>query len=298
MESMEIFRQKVHKPQINYTSPLYSRKIIRKFSPYITRFLVTKTNVSANQVTILQLVFSLMGLGLLCFPDIRIALFGSLLLHIGFVFDCIDGEVARYRKTQSINGMFLDFVNHEIIIPMTYACLAFHYFFVFFSIPFFLIAVIIIILKNNPIGKARQTTINFLVEKRKSPSYDIKNYSNSPNLTTSTKEVRSENDNVENESKQTHFSKLSFLKKLRNRVKALLEYPNDIIIVSGIIIIELLSGNDLTGKIFLLALASYLSINFIFDLWWHLRKKIAERDFFIVLNACDEINQASYKIDN
>ncbi len=288
MEDIATFRKKVQKSQVNYTSPLYARKVIRKFSPYITRLIVSKTDVSANQVTIWQLIVSILGLGMLCLGNVYLAFTGSLLLHLGYVFDCVDGEVARYKKSPSINGMFLDFVNHEVVIPLTYTCLAFHYYFKSDSIGFFVMAVLILVLKNNPIGKARQTTIDYLIERRKSPTYDINQYAKGP------LDDHKASGDERPDSASAGSTAIQFLQTLRKRIRAFLSYPNDMIIVSCLLIIESVF-KEIPGQLFVILLTLYLCLNFIFDLWWHMKKQVAQREFFNYLEACTEINEKRHQ---
>ena len=41
------------------------------------------------------------------------------------VLDSVDGEVARYRKTVSSTGIFLDLIAHNIVYPSVFICLSF-----------------------------------------------------------------------------------------------------------------------------------------------------------------------------
>jgi len=41
-----------------------------------------------------------------------------LLLQIGYILDCVDGEIARYKKQQSVRGVYLDLIGHQFVIPM------------------------------------------------------------------------------------------------------------------------------------------------------------------------------------
>lgn len=281
MENIKELREiciKKHKKGV--TKPhLLATLFARRVSIYITWLIVKYTKISANQVTIWQLVVSLIGLGFLCFANPWIGLSGALLLHLGYIFDNVDGEVARYRKTQSINGMFLDFVNHEIIIPMTFGCLAFHYYFLSESIYYFSLALFIILCRINPVGKARQTTINYLILYRHSPSYDISEYTkNNENIST-----------TGSESQLKHNRTIDKIRKIRKLAAQFIEYPNDIIIILVLILSELITKDIGIGKIFLVILVIYLIGNFILDLYIHLKNNVAERDFYRYAEAFLEI---------
>ena len=278
MENFAEFRKIVVKPQINYTSPWYARKIIRKFSPYITWYLVKFTPISANQVTLMQFVASIIGLVLLCNASLSLAFCGVILLHLGYIFDVVDGEVARYRKKTSLNGMFLDFVNHETIMPLIFGCLSFHYFFSTLIISYFYLGLGIILLGINPVRKARQTTINYLIAKRKAPSYDIKNYTADKNG--SGPQKISENVKVTGKSS---------LKKIKQILHDIFDYPNDVIIITVILLLEIFMGNGSIGKLFIMAYFSYSAIIFIATLWWQINHNIIEKSFMVHVHECLEL---------
>ncbi|MFX0125981.1 MAG: CDP-alcohol phosphatidyltransferase family protein [Candidatus Hodarchaeota archaeon] len=281
MESFLKFKTIIQKSQVNYTSPWYASKVIRKVTPFVTWILV-KTPITANQVTFSQLFLSLIGLYFLCHKSTLCALFGTILLHIGYLFDCVDGELARYKNTQSINGMFLDFVNHEIIIPLIYACFAFHYYFLTTSIMYFGLGLIILMCKINPITKARLTTIRYLIEKRKSPIYDIRNYK----ITARTKS----NDSPDSFTSNSPIIKL--LRETRRILSDSTEYPNDLIITSMLIIGELLTNNSIAGRYFLILFSIFLAANFVFSLYSHLKHNVIESDFINYREAFSEIAES------
>ena len=284
MENFAEFRKKVVKPQINYTSPWYARKVIRKFSPYITWYLVKYTPISANQVTLMQFVVSLVGLAFLCSASLLIAFCGVVLLHLGYIFDVVDGEVARYREKTSLSGMFLDFVNHATIMPMTFGCLSFHYFFVTSLLLYFYLGLGIILLNINPLRKARQTTINYLIAKRKAPSYDIKNYAVNKN---------GGNNRQHKTFEDGKSGSKSPLKKIERVLHDIFDYPNDIIIVAVIIVLEIIIGNAFVGKLFILAYFSYASMMFIATLWWQVNHNIVEKSFMAHVHECQELVRAN-----
>ena len=94
----------------------YARWIIRPISIYFTWFFV-RTPISANQVTVLQGIFSLLGCALFGYGEF---IAGSLFLQVGYILDCSDGEVARWKNQQSKSGEYLDLIGHIIIIPLMY----------------------------------------------------------------------------------------------------------------------------------------------------------------------------------
>lgn len=94
----------------------YARFIVRHLSVLFTWFFV-RTPITANQVTVLQEIIGVGGCILLGFGNPYYAIIGVLLLQLGYILDCTDGEVARWKNQQSVNGVFLDLVGHLIVIP-------------------------------------------------------------------------------------------------------------------------------------------------------------------------------------
>ena len=122
MESIRELRKIVAKSSASHYAPRHD-VIVRKISIYFT-WLLLHTPISANQVTVLQIVVGVIG-GLMLMPaSYAWNLAGIALLQLSYVLDCSDGEVARYRKQSSVNGVFLDLIGHEIVIPLMYFGLA------------------------------------------------------------------------------------------------------------------------------------------------------------------------------
>lgn len=277
MESFLEFKRIIQKSQMNYTSPWYARKVTRKLSPFITWVLV-KTPATANQVTLFQFFVGLAGLYLLAHKSTFMALSGALLLHIAYVFDCVDGEVARYKKSQSINGMFLDFINHHAVIPFIYSCLAFHYYFLTESTVYFTLGLIILICRINPISRARFSTINYLIEKRNSPTYDIRNYQKGDEIKSPTRKPKSKAGIIE------------LVNEIRKMVWKCFEYPNDLIVILALLIVELAIKNSILAWYFLILFCVYSAANFILSLYVHLTHNVVTKHFYNYAEAFSEIN--------
>ncbi len=94
----------------------YARYFIRPISILFT-WIFVRTPISANQVTIVQEILGITGAISLGFGDYNLSLLGVFLLQLGYVLDCSDGEVARWKNQQSVKGVFLDLVGHVLVIP-------------------------------------------------------------------------------------------------------------------------------------------------------------------------------------
>jgi len=87
-------------------------KIMRRISVHIT-WLLVRTPITANQVTLFQGILGLAGAILLAYRPIL----GVILLQLGYLLDLSDGEVARWRGTASKSGHYLDMLGHIIVVP-------------------------------------------------------------------------------------------------------------------------------------------------------------------------------------
>lgn len=95
---------------------LYSTLFCRKVSIYLTKLLLS-TSITANQVTLLSIVVGLVAGVMFCFGNYLYAFVGALLLQLWLIFDCVDGEIARYRKLSNNSGKYLESMDHYIVHP-------------------------------------------------------------------------------------------------------------------------------------------------------------------------------------
>ena len=96
---------------------------LRRLSPYLTRLLL-KTPITANGVTYLMIITGISISAALQIPGLFGLFLAFLLSQLQMLWDCCDGEIARWRDTQSPKGVFLDRVGHyltESLIPIALA---------------------------------------------------------------------------------------------------------------------------------------------------------------------------------
>jgi len=101
-----------------------SRNFYRKISIYFTKLSLI-AGISANQATLLSLLFALIGGFFLIFTDIISWIISALFLFLYFIFDGVDGEIARYTKTSSKLGSHLDFMVGTFVHPYAFICMTF-----------------------------------------------------------------------------------------------------------------------------------------------------------------------------
>lgn len=93
---------------------------LRRISPYLTRVLL-RIGASANQVTWVMIATGMGAAFALLIPGLPGGILAALLGQLQMLWDCCDGEVARWRRTSSPQGVFLDRVGHyatEGLIPI------------------------------------------------------------------------------------------------------------------------------------------------------------------------------------
>ena len=88
----------------------------RRLSIYVTWFFA-HLGLGANQVTLLSLVFALIGIVNLALGHFAV---GILAINIWYTLDHVDGELARLRKSSSLGGTFFDTVINFLIQPFTF----------------------------------------------------------------------------------------------------------------------------------------------------------------------------------
>ncbi|MFG2141270.1 CDP-alcohol phosphatidyltransferase family protein [Streptomyces sp. NPDC048650] len=83
------------------------RLYMREISLRCDRYLVN-TRISPNQLTYLMTVAGVLAAPALLVPGIAGAVLGVVMVQLYLLLDCIDGEVARWRKQFSLGGVYLD----------------------------------------------------------------------------------------------------------------------------------------------------------------------------------------------
>jgi phosphatidylglycerophosphate synthase len=93
----------------HWAGRLYMREVSLRF----TRHLLDSP-LSPNQYTGLMIAAGFAAGAALLIPGLAGAILGALLIQAYLLLDCVDGELARYRKQTSITGVYLDRVGHYL----------------------------------------------------------------------------------------------------------------------------------------------------------------------------------------
>ena len=86
-------------------------------SPVFTSVLV-KTKLTPNSVTVLMMFSGFLGAALFAMPLVGLKVLGLLFIHIWYVLDCSDGEVARIKNYFSKFGTEIDYTAHMVNHPL------------------------------------------------------------------------------------------------------------------------------------------------------------------------------------
>jgi phosphatidylglycerophosphate synthase len=86
---------------------------MRWISLRVTRLLVNSP-ITANGYTYLMILAGFGAGAALLIPGVTGAVLGALLIQVYLLLDCVDGELARWRRQTSITGVYLDRVGHYL----------------------------------------------------------------------------------------------------------------------------------------------------------------------------------------
>ncbi|MFC3503963.1 DUF5941 domain-containing protein [Micromonospora krabiensis] len=86
----------------------FSTYFVSTWSPYLVR-VAARLGLGPSTVTVISIVFAVAAAALFAFGGSRVAwVAGAVLLYLGFVLDCVDGQLARYTRHFSAWGGWLD----------------------------------------------------------------------------------------------------------------------------------------------------------------------------------------------
>lgn len=86
---------------------------MREISLRVDPFLAN-SRITPNQLTYLMVVAGVLAGAALLVPGLAGALLGAVLIQVYLLLDCVDGEIARWRKQTSITGVYLDRIGHYL----------------------------------------------------------------------------------------------------------------------------------------------------------------------------------------
>lgn len=98
-------------------SNIFADKYCMFFSPFLTKIFL-KTKVTPNEITIMMILSGVIGAVLFAFKSIPIKIIGVIFIHLWYILDCTDGEVARAKQHFSRFGKEIDYSAHILNHPL------------------------------------------------------------------------------------------------------------------------------------------------------------------------------------
>jgi phosphatidylglycerophosphate synthase len=105
--------RKIGQPkEILATHSPYSIHVLRKISPYFTKFFITH-GITANQVSIMGILIGILSAVMLSSGAVLMFV-GCLFYQFWNLFDSVDGEIARVTDTKTRSGKYLETIGEAI----------------------------------------------------------------------------------------------------------------------------------------------------------------------------------------
>lgn len=118
-EVADIYRASKKKKDINW----WTEWVCRPPAAFFV-YLLQGTRVTPNQVTILSaLICAGAGAMYITLPGHLWVVMATVVFELSFVFDCVDGQLARVRKVASPLGHLFDFLMDEIKAMLLFGCI-------------------------------------------------------------------------------------------------------------------------------------------------------------------------------
>jgi len=112
--TLEQLRAIVQKGRHREIGNWLARRVARPSAVYGT-WAAIRLGLSAHQVTTLALVAGLAGAGAIATGDRWAFVLGAALGHLAFWLDHVDGQVARWRGSASLDGVYYDYLMHHAL---------------------------------------------------------------------------------------------------------------------------------------------------------------------------------------
>ena len=159
----------------------------RYYRPFSLRlsWLLYRTNITPNFVTFIQILSGLSAcLVIALFPKQEVFILGIMFLHLAYLLDCSDGEIARAKNMSSLEGLFLDKFAHAITMPSIFMSVSIYYSQYFIEYQFFILLISFIssLCTFNPINRLLTSIVQQLITKKQYAQYDLNKYSKNRKL--------------------------------------------------------------------------------------------------------------------
>ena len=98
----------------------YDRLLFRRFSFFLTP-IVAKLPVTPNMLTVCSIISGVLAAIFLMLPGIVCYLAGVIFTIIWYFLDVLDGDLARFKRMESMQGVYLDTLGHYVVNPLIFS---------------------------------------------------------------------------------------------------------------------------------------------------------------------------------
>ncbi len=119
-DAWQQFSARCQKPDHRTVGNWYARRISRPLALHVTR-VVLRSGISAHAITAVAWLTGLAAVGALACGNLAGWVTAAGLLQLSYLLDHVDGQVARYRDTASLDGVALDYLMHHtltLLVPI------------------------------------------------------------------------------------------------------------------------------------------------------------------------------------
>jgi phosphatidylglycerophosphate synthase len=99
--------------------PLYAQIVTHRFSILAVK-LIGGTQITPNQVTFFSIILGLSAAILFAIGKSLSFLAGAFFLEFYYIFDAVDGQLARYKKSSSLSGAYFDYISNHIVQSLVF----------------------------------------------------------------------------------------------------------------------------------------------------------------------------------
>jgi hypothetical protein len=100
--------------------PVYARLFLRRFSFFITP-VIAILPISPNMITVLSILTGITGAIFLMLPGVKNYYIGFSLIFTWYFLDVLDGDLARFKRKQSLKGVYIDILGHYVVNPLIFS---------------------------------------------------------------------------------------------------------------------------------------------------------------------------------
>lgn len=107
-------RLRCQKPDYRTSGNWMARNVIRPLALYVT-WVVAPWGISAHAMTVVALMCAVAAAVAFAVGGVRGWLLGATLLQVWYLLDHVDGQLARYHRTSSLDGVQFDYLMHHLV---------------------------------------------------------------------------------------------------------------------------------------------------------------------------------------